>query len=112
MSKHQYMEYIPGPSVLDPDDVITMRLRARPGIDWSAKWALTELKAFYDAINTRPVKSIRVSAIYLYANRLKSQTFDITDLAVVNQGEYANALKAITADFAVQPNPPHRAITD
>ncbi len=112
MSTHRYLEYMPGPYVLDPDDVITMRLRARPGIDWSAKWTLVELKAFYDALNNRPIKSIRVTATYRYANRLKSDSFDITDLVVVNQQEYLDALKAITNNFASRPNAPHQAITD
>src|SRR5258706_597348 len=34
MHKHSFLEFIQEPYVLEPDDVITMRLRARPGIDW------------------------------------------------------------------------------
>ncbi len=41
--RHSYLEFIPGPFMLEPDDVITMRLRARPGIDWSAKWTVARI---------------------------------------------------------------------
>lgn len=112
MHKHNYLEFIPGPYLLDPDDVITMRLRARPGIDWSAKWSLKQLKAFYDALNNRPIKSLEVSATYRYANRLKTDNFVIKDITVLQQQQYLEALKAITNDFAIRPNALERPITD
>jgi hypothetical protein len=112
MHKHNYLEFIPGPYVLDPDDVITMRLRARHGIDWSANWSLDKLKAFHDALNNRPIKAIRISATFRYANRLRTVPFDINNISVLQQQQYVDELRLVTKDFTTLPNAQPRAITD
>jgi hypothetical protein len=112
MHKHNYLEFIPGPYVLDPDDVITMRLRARPGIDWSANWSLEKLKAFHQALNNRPITAIRISAIFRYANRLRNAKFDIKSISVLQQQQYVDELQRVTNDFTTLPNAQYRAITD
>jgi hypothetical protein len=111
MHHHNYLEYIPGPYLLEPDDVMTMRLRARPHIDWSAKWTLAKLKKLADALS-EPIAGVGVTAIYRRGDRLIRQPFIIKDVTVLQQELYVGRLRELTNEFTTRPNPTERVITD
>jgi hypothetical protein len=111
MHKHSYMDFMPGPYLLEPDDVITMRLRARPGIDWSDKWTVEMLRAMAVSLD-RPLRGVAVSADYRQGNRLVTDRFEISGLSVLQQDEYVEELRLLTNEFKLRPNIAARQITD
>jgi hypothetical protein len=109
--KHLSQEYIVGPYVLEPDDVITMRLRTRPGIDWSDRWTLEKIRELWAALQ-QPIGGMSVTAIYRRGSRVERQPFIIKDLTVLQQELYVSQLQALTKDFQERPTVQEQAITD
>ncbi len=95
MNKHSFLEYIPEPYVLEPDDVITMRLRARPGIDWSERWTLDKFNELATGLK-RPIGAVRVVAIYRRGHHVVRQPFVIKDLTVLQQEIYVSRIRELT----------------
>jgi hypothetical protein len=91
----------PGPWVLEPDDVITLRFRFRRGIDWSDRWNLEELRRIYDGYMT-DVRSVTVQAVYRKGRTAEHRNFRIP-IKVEQQKLYTQCLKEVTADFTVRP---------
>jgi len=111
MHTHSFLEFLPGPYVLERDDVVTMRLRARPGINWSGRWTLSKIQELAKVLE-RPMEAVRVTAIYRRGRRVVRQPFVIGDLKVLQQDLYVRRLRALTNDFQVRPTVAERAITD
>jgi len=111
MHHTSYLEFIPGPYVLEPDEVITMRLRARPFVDWSETWTIERLREM--ALTLRqPIGGVEVRLRYRQGQRLVDQIFRITGLTVLQQPLYAERLRTLTGDFTDRPQVQERAITD
>jgi hypothetical protein len=97
------------PLVLEPDDVVTLRFRARRGIDWSARWTLEELKALADSLR-RPIVRARVRAVYRSGRNVVVDRFEV-GVRTVRHAEYVDDLRRVTADFTVRPVVAPHAIT-
>jgi len=111
MHHYNYLDFIPGPHILEPDEVITMRLRFRPGIDWSQRWNLKALREMCNALQ-RPIMAIRVTAIYRRGRSVMHDSFKVDGLQVLQQDKYAARVSEITNDFRARPTVEERAITD
>lgn len=103
-------EEFPGPFVLAPDDVITLRLRVRGGINWTERWDLTTLQELALALE-HPVRFARLAATYRRGDEVVTQPFDVP-LQVVQQSMYLEALHRVTKDFITRPDINPRVIPD
>jgi len=99
--RFQVREQDYGPYVLAPNDVISVRLRRRLGIDWSAQWDVVQLKAFYDA-TAHPITQAKVIAKYRRADTYVNQVF-VVPIRVTQQMLYRQALENITDGFTNRP---------
>ena len=108
MHHHNFLEFIPVPHLLEPDDIITMQLRVRPCIDWSANWSVDRLRTMADALQD-PVSRLEVRGLYRLGSRLVDDTFSIEGLAVLQQDLYRRRLGALTHGFASRPQVDERA---
>lgn len=98
----------PGPYVLDPDDVIVMRFRVRPGIDWSDRWTLDSLRAFCDPLSD-PLCSAFGTVIWRRAGVVVTERFEVS-LVVEQQDKYVRQVKDLTQDFTQIPDLPERPL--
>ena len=95
------MDLIPGPYVLEPDDVITLRFRARRGIDWQAGWTLHRIQQLADGL-ARPISWCTIRAVYRRGHKVITYDFRLT-LRIVQQEAYADALGTLTNAFTQMP---------
>jgi hypothetical protein len=103
-------EEFPGPFLLIPDDVITLRLRARGGIDWAERWTLEALESLGSALK-REISYARLVATYRRGDEAVTQTFDVR-LQVLQQSMYKEALESVTDCYKTRPNFDIRTVTD
>ncbi len=100
-----YQEYateIGGPPlILEPDDVITLRFRARRGINWADDWTLDEIKKLAASL-ARPVVKGRIRAVYRRGRSVESRVFTV-DCSTVGQDLYLERLKNLTSSLTVRP---------
>jgi hypothetical protein len=89
------------PLVLEPDDVVTLRFRARQGIDWSPRWTLQELRTLAASIQ-RPIVRARVRTVYRSGQTVVINRFEV-GVRTKRQAEYVDDLRRVTADFTVRP---------
>lgn len=99
-------EMEPGPWLLAPDDVITLRFRSRRGVDWSPRFGLPELRAMHDALQT-PLVRARGTVVWRQGSATREDTFDLP-VEAVQQSDYAKALRELTQNFTVRPSVPHQ----
>jgi hypothetical protein len=111
MHKHNYLELIPGPFVLEPDEVITMQLRVRPGIDWSAKWTADSLRDAWVDLE-RQIRAVTVTATYRQGKRIRTDRITVKGLSVLQQDVYRDRLHVLTNGFSIRPAIPEKTITD
>ena len=91
-----------GPWLLEPGDVITLRFRARRGIDWSARWTLASLRSFGESVEQ---EFVAASGCVTWREG-RHTNLDRFEVAVesVQQHEYVNALREITQEFTIRPS--------
>jgi hypothetical protein len=99
---HRFQDFIQAPYVLEPDDVITMRLRARPCVDWSKQWTLDRIRQLATALQ-QPIAAVRVTAIYRRGRDVVQQGFVVKGLTVLQQELYVSQLETLTDDFQALP---------
>lgn len=100
----------PGPFVLAPDDVITLRLSARGGIDWTDQWNLKALQSRALALE-QSIQYARLIATFCRVDELVTQSFDIP-ITVLQQPMYVEALRFVTNDFTTRPEVDYRPVLD
>ena len=88
------VDLVPGPYVLEPDDVITLRFRSRRGIDWQPAWTLGRIQQFASDLD-RPITACTVRALYRRGHKVETRDFKIP-VRTRQQEEYAKALKTAT----------------
>ncbi|MCC6792065.1 MAG: hypothetical protein IT336_10275 [Thermomicrobiales bacterium] len=108
--KFSIREELPGPFVLAPDDVITIRVRARFGIDWSERWTIDVLREFAAELD-RPIVFAELEAAYRRSDTLVRQRYTVP-IDVVQQELYLEALRRSTRDFSFRPNYERQPIWD
>ncbi len=89
------------PFVLEPDEVLSLRLRMLSGIDWSPSWDLARLKEASESLST-PVCHGRILLIYRRGPSLVRETV-VLPLRVDAQSDFAQRLATITTNFTVRP---------
>ncbi len=89
------------PVILDPDDVITLRFRARRGIDWSDHWTLDEITKLAASLEGQIARA-KLRALFRQGRKVVRRTFEV-DVQVVGQRAYVDALRRLTEDFTVRP---------
>jgi hypothetical protein len=89
------------PVILEADEVVTVQLRTRGGIDWSDAWDLARIREL-EASLQRPIKRALVRAIYRRGKTLVQQDFTI-ELSVLQQELFRTQLRALTTDLTVRP---------
>lgn len=92
---------VPGPWLLDPGDVITLRFRIRRGIDWSESWDLCKLRELCDALSREIIRG-RGEVIWREGGKVRVSAFEVP-VESVQQWEYVAAVRALTEDFTVRP---------
>jgi hypothetical protein len=97
------------PVILDPDDVITLRFRARRGIDWSERWTLDEIRTLAASLGSEIARA-KLRALFRQGRRVLTRTFEV-DVKVVGQREYVDALRHLTEDFTIRPAIERQQIT-
>jgi hypothetical protein len=60
------------PLMLGPDEVVTLRFRARRGIDWSSRWTLDLLRQAAQSLQ-RPISEAELLAVYRTGERVERQ---------------------------------------
>jgi len=95
------VDLIPGPYVLEPDDVITLRFRARRGIDWQPGWTLNRIQQLAEGL-ARPIASCNVRAVYRRGHEVLTPDFRLA-VRTVQQAIYADALTTLTGAFTHMP---------
>jgi hypothetical protein len=95
------VDLVPGPYVLEPDDVITLRFRSRRGIDWQPAWTLGRIQELAAGL-ARPVKSCTIRAVYRRGHKVEIRDFKIAVLTQ-QQDVYADALGTLTNVFTQLP---------
>ncbi len=96
------------PFVLDPDEVLSLRLRARHGIDWSPSWDLAALKDVAESL-ARPVTQGRMLLIYRRGPSLVRETVVLPLVSEAHE-DFAQRLAKVTANFTTMPSVQARAI--
>jgi len=99
-------EMEPGPWLLAPDDVITLRFRCRRGVDWSASFGLPELRAIHDHLHA-PIACARGTVVWREGSAVREDAFEVV-VKTVQQEEYVQALRNLTKNFTVLPSIPHQ----
>ena len=92
---------LPGPYSLAPDDVITLRLRARVGIDWSARWSLEALQSYANELE-RPIERARLAAVYRRGDEVVTDHFEVP-VVEKQQAMYLEALRFTSQNLTVRP---------
>jgi hypothetical protein len=106
--RHSQLLHVLPPYLLEPDDVITLRFRARQGLDWSDRWGLQELRKFADAIS-RPIEGAKLTASFRRGAVLVRRSFTVS-VRVLQQQEFHELLRSSTAEFTERPSFPEEAI--
>ena len=101
LERHMEGIVVDPPFVLDRDDVITMRFRARRGIDWTDRWDLDALRRFCEPLQS-PIRRVHGKVIWRRGNKLVRDTFNLP-LVVNRQEQFVQALKQLTDDFTHRP---------
>jgi hypothetical protein len=102
LERFTFRDQIAGPFTIRPDDVITLRFRARGGIDWSDRWTLGALRDLAAALD-RPVVTARLVATYRRGDELVTNEF-VVPVEAKQQAMYLEALKLITKNLTVRPD--------
>jgi len=92
---------VPGPYILDPDDVIVLRFRTRRGIDWGSQWTTDSLQEFCQPLQS-PIVSAFGTMVWRRAGEVVRDAFSIP-LMVEQQAEYLELVNQLTGSFTVMP---------
>jgi hypothetical protein len=93
-----------GPWVLDPDDVITLSIHFRRGIDWKPQWTLEDLKRVFDGYKVG-ISFASIVAVYRKGRTAESRSF-VVPIKVEQQDLYLRCLREVTENFTVRPDLP------
>jgi len=100
----EFLNEIGGPPlVLEPDDVVTLRFRARRGINW-ADGTLEEIKNLASSLSSVVTKA-RVRAVYRRGKSVETHSY-IVECSTVGQDKYVARIKELTKDLTSRPNIP------
>lgn len=91
----------PPPYVLERDDVLTLRFRARRGVDWSPRWDVAALRTFAEPLED-PIESAYGVMIWRQGERVVRTPFDLR-VQVEQQELYVACLRDLTDDFTTRP---------
>lgn len=101
---------MPGPWVLEPDDVIVIRFRTRRGLNWDKTWVLPKLSDFCVPLRS-PVVTAHGGVTWRRAEDIVRENFKV-DLRVEQQEKYVALVDALTQGFTVLPSVPIQVISD
>lgn len=104
LQKFAVRQELPTPLLLRPDDVMTLRIRSRAGIDWSENWDIKALEALGKQL-LREITKIRLIASFRVGSEFFQQTFEVP-ISVIQQEMYLRALRHSTNEFSTRPDFP------
>ena len=99
---------VPGPYILEPDDVIVIRFRTRRGIDWSSQWTSDSLHEFCQPLQS-PIIAAFGTMVWRRAGEVVRDAFTVP-MKVEQQTEYVNLVDQLTQSFAMMPVVPEQPI--
>lgn len=89
------------PLILAPDDVVTLRFRARRGIEWSERWTLEKLRGWVESLD-QPISMAKIRAIYRRGRHVVTEYYTVS-VQTKKQSEYVLRLRALTQNLTVRP---------
>jgi hypothetical protein len=89
------------PFVLAPDEVLSLRLRRKWGVNWSPAWDLARLRHVAESLAIA-VTHARLLLIYRRGQSLIRESM-VVPLVVQAQSDFAQRLATVTSDFNVRP---------
>jgi hypothetical protein len=98
----------PPPYILDRDELIVIRFRARRGIDWSSRWDLEALRSFCEPLRS-PIVAAFGTVVWRRAGTVVREAFDVP-MRVAQQTEYTTLMGQLTHDFTAIPNIPKHPV--
>jgi hypothetical protein len=98
----------PPPYILDRDELIVIRFRARRGIDWGGRWDLDALRSFCEPLRS-PIVTAFGTIIWRRAGTVVREAFDVP-MQVAQQAEYTALVGLLTHEFTVIPNVPKQQV--
>jgi hypothetical protein len=96
------------PFLVEPDAVMTLRLRWRGGIDWSPAWDVGKLREAAESLSL-PITGARLLLIYRAGAKVFRKTVEVA-MAVQAQDDYRERLGLVTKSFTQRPAVTPRAI--
>ena len=99
---------VPGPYILEPDDVIVIRFRTRRGIDWTSRWTTDALHEFCVPLRS-PIVSASGTMVWRRAGEVVRDHFTVR-MEVTQQAEYVHLVDQLTQSFTVLPTVPEQPI--
>ncbi|MDQ6947322.1 MAG: hypothetical protein M3256_13895 [Actinomycetota bacterium] len=96
------------PFLVEPDAVMTLRLRWRGGIDWSAAWDIDKLRQAAESLSL-PITGARLLLIYRAGPKVFRKTIKV-ELSVQAQDDYRQRLGLVTNSFSERPQAAPRSI--
>jgi hypothetical protein len=94
------------PLMLGPDEVVTLRFRARRGIDWSSRWTLDLLGRAAQSLR-RPISEAELLAVYRTGERVERQKI-VVAVRTEQQEAYTRDLEQLTEGVTQLPRLPQR----
>jgi hypothetical protein len=94
------------PLMLGPDEVVTLRFRARRGIDWSSRWTLDLLGQAAQSLR-RPISEAELLAVYRTGERVERQKI-VVAVRTEQQEAYTRDLEQLTEGVMQLPRLPQR----
>jgi hypothetical protein len=83
------------PLMLEPDEVVTLRFRARRGIDWSSRWTVDLVHQIAQSLQ-RPISKAELLAVYRTGKKVERQTI-VVAVRTEQQAAYAQDLEQLPA---------------
>lgn len=99
---------VPGPYILEPDDVIVLRFRTRRGIDWTSRWTTDALREFCEPLRS-PIVSASGTMVWRRAGEVVRDHFTVR-MEVTQQAEYVHLVDQLTQSFTILPTVPEQPI--
>jgi hypothetical protein len=94
------------PLMVEPDEVVTLRFRARRGIDWSSRWTLDLLRQAAETLQ-RPISKAELLAVYRTGKKVERQKV-VVAVRTEQQAAYVRDLEQLTEGATQLPRLPVR----
>ena len=92
--------------MVEPDEVVTLRFRARRGIDWSSRWTLDLLRQAAETLQ-RPISKAELLAVYRTGKKVERQKV-VVAVRTEQQAAYVRDLEQLTEGATQLPRLPVR----